>query len=180
MPITYQVIRSNRKTLAIQILPTGKIVVRSPRRARQDDIRAFVESKSNWIETHLARIQSECVSSFKADELEDLRQKTKVLVLERVQYFASVMGVSYNRISVRAQHTRWGSCSNKGNLNFNCVLSLVPPDVLDYVVVHELCHLRFMNHSGEFWLEVEKYFPDFKKCRKWLREEGSALINRIQ
>ena len=98
------------------------------------------------------------------------------MIPERVEYFAKVIGVTYGKITVRNQKTRWGSCSSKGNLNFNCLLMLAPPEVLDYVVVHELCHRKQMNHSKAFWLEVEKVLLNYKEVRKWLKEEGSQMI----
>lgn len=101
------------------------------------------------------------------------------MVTQRAEYYAPLIGVTYNRIAIRAQHTRWGSCSGKGNLNFNCLLALVPAEVLDYTVVHELCHLKEMNHSPKFWGEVEKILPDYKQCRKWLKENGPKVIARI-
>ena len=101
------------------------------------------------------------------------------MVTERVQFYAPLIGVTYNQIAIRAQHTRWGSCSSKGNLNFNCLLALVPPEVLDYVVVHELCHRKELNHSDRFWNEVGKILPDYKDRKKWLKDNGSNLIARI-
>ena len=98
------------------------------------------------------------------------------VIPERVEYFAKVIGVTYGKITIRNQKTRWGSCSSKGNLNFNCLLMLAPSEVLDYVVVHELCHRKQMNHSKAFWLEVEKVLPIYKEVRKWLKEEGSQMI----
>ena len=80
---------------------------------------------------------------------------------------------------MRAQRTRWGSCSSSGNLNFNCLLALVPPAVLDYVVVHELCHRLEMNHSPRFWQEVGRVMPDYEEHKKWLRENGAELIERL-
>ena len=89
------------------------------------------------------------------------------------------MGVSYNRIAIKAQRSRWGSCSTKKNLNFNCLLMLCPEEIQDYVVVHELSHLQEMNHSPAFWAEVGKILPDYKKRRRWLRSQGEALIARL-
>jgi len=94
----------------------------------------------------------------------------------RVEYFANIMGVTYGNITIRNQKTRWGSCSSKGNLNFNCLLMLAPSEILDYVVVHELCHRKQMNHSKAFWLEVEKVLPDYKESIEWLKEEGCQLM----
>lgn len=88
----------------------------------------------------------------------------------RVAYYSKIMGVTVGRITIRNQKTRWGSCSSKGNLNFNYQLYYLPEELLDYVVIHELAHRRHMNHSADFWAEVEKYCPDYKVQRKWLKE----------
>ena len=93
--------------------------------------------------------------------------------------YAPRIGVSYGRITIRSQRTRWGSCSAQGNLNFNCLLSLCPEEVRDYVVIHELCHRKEMNHSPKFWAEVEKVMPDYARHRKWLKENGGSLIARL-
>lgn len=97
------------------------------------------------------------------------------ILTDRVYAYQKRMGVQAKGISIRNQKTRWGSCSSKGNLNFNWRLVMAPLSVLDYVVVHELCHLIHMNHSREFWLEVERYFPDFKAQKKWLKEKALTL-----
>ena len=85
------------------------------------------------------------------------------------------MGVTCGRISIREQKTRWGSCSGQGNLNFNWKLILMPPEILDYVVVHELAHRKQMNHSPAFWAEVERILPDWRERRRWLREKGGEV-----
>ena len=89
------------------------------------------------------------------------------------------MNVQYGRITIRNQKTRWGSCSSKGNLNFNCLLMLAPDEVVDYVVIHELCHLIEMNHSKAFWKQVEQMMPDYKKHRKWLKDHGNEIMERM-
>ena len=90
-----------------------------------------------------------------------------------------MVGTDYGRVTIRCQRTRWGSCSAKGNLNFNCLLLLAPPEALDSVVVHELCHRKHMNHSAAFYAEVLRVFPDYRKWNGWLREHGAALLARV-
>ena len=179
MNVPYQIIKSNRKTIAIQIKPDGQVVVRCPKRMRIEDARRFAESKADWIEKHLARRPPQDVAKYTPKEIEQLREQARKLVTERVRYYAPIVGVTYGQIAIRAQHTRWGSCSSKGNLNFNCLLALVPPEVLDYVVVHELCHRKELNHSARFWSEVEKILPNYHMHRKWLKEHGASLFARF-
>lgn len=93
----------------------------------------------------------------------------------RVDYFHKFTGGEYTSITIRDQKSRWGSCSSKGTLSFNYRLLFAPPRILDYVVVHELCHLTHMNHSKDFWHMVEDFIPDYKVCRQWLREHGHEL-----
>lgn len=177
---SYQIIRSSRKTISIQISPEGTVVVRCPRRLSSRAIQAFVEEKRPWIEKHLARrLARPQLPPFTPEELRALAQQAKQALPERVAHYASLLGVSYGRITVRAQRSRWGSCSAKGNLNFNCLLMLAPPEVQDYVVVHELCHRLELNHSQRFWAWVERIVPDYKLHRKWLKDNGSSLIGRL-
>ena len=173
----YRVIRSDRRTIAIQITPAGEVLVRCPIRIRDAAVRSFVESKSDWIEKHLA--QRPLVQPLTQLQIKELARQAKTVLADRVVYFAQIMGVAYGRVTIRAQHTRWGSCSGKGNLNFNCLLMLAPPQVQDYVVVHELCHLKQMNHSGQFWDEVECVLPDYRIWRKWLKDNGGALLAKL-
>ena len=94
-------------------------------------------------------------------------------------YWAEKIGVSYGRISIRGQKTRWGSCSSKGNLNYNYLLILCPDDVIEYVVIHELCHRIYMNHSKRFWEKIEEFCPNYRQARKWLKQNGNSLIVRL-
>ena len=179
MDVPYQIIKSDRKTIAIQIKADGQVVVRCPKRMRIEEARRFVESKANWIEKHLAKRPAQDVAKYTPQEIGQLREQARKLVTDRVKYYAPIIGVTYNKIAIRTQHTRWGSCSSKGNLNFNCLLALVPPEVLDYVVVHELCHRKELNHSARFWSEVEKVLPNYNVHRKWLKEHGASLFARF-
>ena len=179
IPISYKLIRSDRKTIAVQITPDGNVIVRCPRRMTLEDVNRFLESKADWIVRHLAAINLTEAEKLTQQEIRQLREKARQLVTNRVQYYAPIIGVTYNQISIRSQKTRWGSCSSKGNLSFNCLLALVPPEVLDYVVVHELCHRKELNHSRAFWTLVENVMPDYKLHRKWLSDNGNQLIAKL-
>ena len=178
--LPYQIIRSSRKTIAIQITPDRNVLVRCPSRMPNHEIRKFVESKSHWIQKHLSALKAQPqLPALTQEEIQQLTKKALQIIPERVKYFASQAGVTYGRVTIRHQVSRWGSCSSKGNLNFNCLLMLAPPEVLDYVVVHELCHQKELNHSVRFWTEVEKIMPDYKIRRKWLKDHGNELISRL-
>ena len=96
------------------------------------------------------------------------RQQTESMIMERLPALAGKMGPKYNKVSVKKQKSRWGSCSRMGNLNFNLMLAAVPAEVLDYVVIHELAHLKVLNHSPQFWEIVEAADPGYKSHREWL------------
>lgn len=179
MNLPYQIIKSNRKTIAIQIKPDGQVIVRCPKQMHIADVRRLAESKAERIQKHLAKVSKSSGPKFTTGQIEQLREQAKTRIAERVQHYAPIVGVSYGRITIRTQHTRWGSCSSKGNLNFNCLLALAPKHVMDYVVVHELCHRKELNHSERFWKEVERVLPDYKAQRKWLRENGNEMTSRL-
>lgn len=176
--IHYQIIRSARKTMAIQIRTDGEIVVRAPYPVSDSAIEKFVSDKSGWIANHLPR-QTEGIPVFTDAQVREMAQKALEVIPQRVAYFAPLVGVTYGKITIRNQRTRWGSCSSKGNLNFNCLLMLAPMDVVDYVVVHELCHRKEMNHSPKFWAQVERILPNYKCSKLWLKENGQTLIGRL-
>jgi len=103
------------------------------------------------------------------------REQARAVITERVKLYATRHGFKYRKIRITSARTRWGSCSSMGNLNFTWRLVMAPPEVIDYVVVHELAHLRVNNHSKEFWKQVEGIMPDYKQRLKWLKENGRKL-----
>lgn len=182
-----QVIKSNRKTVAIQINADLTVTMRVPRRATKRDIQKILKEKEGWILKHLEEMKEQqeayeasAPEPLTKEEIKALAEKALVYIPKRVEYFSKLIGVNYGRITIRNQKTRWGSCSSRGNLNFNCLLMLTTPEAIDYVVVHELCHRKQMNHSKAFWSEVEKILPDYKTQVKWLREEGYQIMRRNQ
>lgn len=180
----YEIIRSNRKTLAAEIRQ-GKLIIRAPQKATNVDIEHFINKHMQWIEAHLAESQSLAeavrnIPKLTPEELRALAEQAMRVIPERVAYYAPLVGVTYGRITIRSQTTRWGSCSSKGNLNFNCLLMLAPPEVLDSIVVHELCHRTEMNHSKKFYAEVLRVFPTYRTQEKWLKEHGIELLKRLR
>lgn len=179
-----QIIRSKRRTISIQIKPDGSVQVRAPLRATNRDIERLLVEKQDWINKHVEEALSreerrQQTPKLTPEELKILVEDASIYIPERVRVYAPVIGVDYSRITIRCQKTRWGSCSAKGGLNFNCLLMKMPVDIIDYVVVHELCHRKEMNHSKAFWAEVEKVLPDYKNRRKWLRVHGDEYMKLI-
>ena len=175
------VIRSRRKTMAIEITRDRKVLVRVPMGAPHREVEAFVQSRKDWIRKTLLKLEMQEAAEpagerLSMEEIRDLASRALKWFPGRVAYYAPLVGVSYGRITVRNQKTRWGSCSAKKNLNFNWKLMLAPPDVLDYVVVHELCHLVHMDHSQAFWALVGSVLPDYRVRRRWLKEHGDELM----
>lgn len=175
-PIPYRLVRSRRRTVEIQITSAGEVVVRCPTGMSRGAVQAVVEKKQDWILSHLP---AQSAPPFTPRELEALKARAREILSERVAYYAPLVGVDYGSVTIRAQRTRWGSCSARGNLNFNCLLVLAPPEVVDYVVVHELCHRREMNHGPAFWMLVEGVLPDYQARRQWLNTQGRSLIARL-
>ena len=178
-----RIIRSKRKTVALEIRPDLSVLVRAPYWMADWQIRKFVDEKSDWLYAHLREMEQKQkleaarpkAAPLTPGELQVLADEALRVIPERVRFYAPVVGVTYGRITIRNQRTRWGSCSAKGNLNFNCLLMKAPPEVLDYVVVHELCHLKEMNHSKAFWEEVGKVMPEYETHKLWLKENGWRL-----
>ncbi len=178
-----ELIRSKRKTISIEITSDARVVVRAPMRASVKDINRFIGEKADWIEKHLIKIEERQKELLDNPPKELTKQEIKLLVTKakrvipvKVREYSEILGVDYGRITIRMQKSRWGSCSSKGNLNFNCLLMRTPDEIIDYVVVHELCHLKEMNHSPRFWAEVEKVIPDYKERRKWLKDHGNEIM----
>lgn len=175
----YEWIRSERKTISLEV-KDGKILVRSPKGVSRRQIEEFLQSHRRWIGNRLSAQQAlNALQPLSHGELQKLMEQAREVIPQRVAYYAPLVGVSYGRITIRCQKTRWGSCSAQGNLNFNCLLMLAPPEVLDSVVVHELCHRKQMNHSQRFYEEVLKVYPQYHIHHNWLKTNGAALLARV-
>lgn len=209
----YTLIRSKRKTLALQITPEGEVVVRAPLRLAQREIDRMVGERQEWIAKHRQAVQAqkrakeqfslmdgkfplmgqmfpiEYVAQGKphyADgafylctgQEQQLREQAEQLyrniareeLSRRISFYAPRMGVCPAGLRINGARGRWGSCSGKNSLNFSWRLMLAPEHCINYVVVHELCHILHHDHSAAFWREVERFFPDWKECRKQLAQ----------
>lgn len=184
MEVEYIITKSRRRSISITVSNEGKVLVKAPVEASNKVIEEFLYSKKTWICRRLEKIQTENRKALEMGmiseaELEEIKRKARKVITERVEYYSKLSGISYNRIFIRNQSTRWGSCSAEGNLNFNCLLVLMPLEVLDSVVIHELCHRRQMNHSKAFYAEVYKLCPNYDKLDKWLKANGGAYLKRL-
>ncbi|MCQ2600949.1 MAG: M48 family metallopeptidase [Treponema sp.] len=182
--IEYIIKKSRRRTISVQITPDQKLLVKAPTYTSIKEVEDFLHEKRDWILKQLNRTkvqsqQAAAMGILTDKEIRKLKRDAKKIIPERVEYYAKLSGITYNRIFIRLQKSRWGSCSVEGNLNFNALLALMPLEVLDSVVVHELCHRRHMDHSKDFYDEVLKIFPDYKKWDKWLKQNGAAYQMRV-
>ncbi len=177
MTYDVEIIRTSRKSIGIQINNDGKIIVRAPYFVSEREIKALLESKRAWLDRKLSKIKCD-VPMLTEKEINTLKKRAKQYIPARVAYYSELTGIGYSQITIRCQKTRWGSCSDKGNLNFNCLLMLAPERVLDSVIVHELCHRREMNHSKRFYELVYSIMPDYDTNHRWLTENGPALMAR--
>ena len=178
-----RVIRSRRKTMSVQV-KEGALVVKAPLGTDDAQIREFLGKHIRWIRTHFekARAAEEAAreeGTLSMEEIRELADRALEVIPGRVRYYAGLMGVTYGRITIRNQRSRWGSCSGSGNLNFNCLLMLCPPEVVDSVVVHELAHRLEMNHSERFYSHVRRVYPEYDRWNRWLKDNGSILMKRM-
>lgn len=219
-----KIVRSNRKTIGLQITTRGEIIVRAPNQTSLRDIEKVLDKSKRWIDKKLQKvslIQAKIrpknftegeeflylgekyklvfrKSTSKTLDLHDnfiideklinqpkriceafeswYREEMRSYASDKISIYAKILEVSPNKIRISGAKTRWGSCSGKRNLNFCWRLIMAPEEIVDYVIVHELCHLREMNHSKNFWGLVDDIFPDWKEKRKWLKQNGDFLV----
>ena len=180
----YTIIKSLRKSCFITVERDGTVTIHAPFFMSEKKILEIIEERKEWIEKAQKRIANRTerlnsLTPITSSEINSLKAGAKPIIEEKVRFFADKIGVKYGKITIRSQRTRYGSCSAKGNLNFNCLIMLMPEEIIDYVIVHELCHIKQMNHSRRFWNEVESILPDYKERRKWLKQNGNILIERM-
>ena len=166
----YEIIYSKRKTLSVSVR-NGKVTVRSPLGLSNARITEFLENHRKWIEKHLekSRIIKDTTEEMSKAQIEALRKKARSILTNKTEHYSKIMGLKYGRITITGAKTRFGSCSSKGNISYSYRLMLYPEEAIDYVVVHELAHLKEMNHSKRFYALVENILPDYKERIKLLK-----------
>ena len=184
MEITYVIQKSRRRSISVSVMTDNRVLVKAPYGTTERTVQEFLLSKKDWIKKHLEKQnreeeKAESLGLLSADEIKLIKKQARRVIPQRVEYWANKIGVTYGRIAIRLQSSRWGSCVQNGNLNFNCLLVLMPPEIMDSVVVHELCHRQHMNHSKDFYAEIDQVFPDYKRCNKLLKDNGGIYLKRV-
>ena len=167
-------LKTNRQTRGVRISVStgGEVTVTKSPRVSERQARELVEKRSDWIREKISEMEKrpkKILAHFSIKEYKEFKERTRVLVRDRLPILNQVYGFEVGDISIRNQKTRWGSCSGKKNLNFNYKLFFLPPELADYIIVHELCHLKEMNHSKRFWDLVSRVVPDYNVKRKMIK-----------
>lgn len=172
----YTIVRSGRRTLSIEVKKDGCVIVRAPRWTSEREIEKFLSEKREWIETHIDRANSRDerynYSKYTELEIQELKKRARDMLLALVDKYKTEVGVNPVSVRINRAQTRFGSCSAKNTLNFSCFLMLYPIEAIEYVVVHELCHIKEHNHSRSFYREIERVLPDYRERVRILHEAG--------
>ena len=174
----------------MEITPEGNLIIRAPLHTSDEEILAFARANRDWIAGKLLEMaarrqereaydRQHHIEPLSPAELRELGKAAAEYIPMRAAHYAAIMGVDFGRVTIRNQTTRWGSCSAKKNLNFNVLLMLTPKEVIDSVIVHELAHLKHMDHSPAFYEEVIRYYPEYRKWDRWLKKNGENLMRRL-
>lgn len=168
-----KIIRSNRRTLAVEITKNAEVLVRAPYFVSNAEIEEFLKSRRDWIDKHIKIMQYKLQKYPEPNEYEvqKLKSAAEQILPQLTKKYADAMNAHYKSVKITAAKTRFGSCSKNGSICFSLYLMQYPMQAIEYVVVHELCHLRHFNHSAAFYQEIEKYLPDYKSRRDLLKRE---------
>jgi hypothetical protein len=170
-----KIIRSRRRTIALQILPDGSLIVRAPHRVPLPAIHEIVGQKSSWIEKKQEWLRTKYKPPVKIEFPALYRQQAFTYISQRAKVLAETLNFEYQKLSITNATTRWGSCSGKKTINFSWRLILTPVNIIDYVIIHELVHLKEPNHARGFWQKVAELFPDYREARRWLKDNHHLL-----
>ena len=174
--------KKKRKTLSLRILSPEKAMLSVPRGTTADAIRAFLNARTRWLEKKRNEMKMNGRAGqppFQEEELLRIRKNAPRVLLPLLERRCAETGLYPARVSFRFQKSRWGSCSAKKTVSLNCLLALLEEELADYVIVHELCHLKYPDHSKRFWALVENYCLEYREKRKRLQETGMKYIDRL-
>lgn len=161
----FKLIRTDRKSISLEISPELEVIVRAPLRMKKKDIDAFVISHSDWIEKHI-ELRSQRLANRPPEpdesEIADLKRRAKEVLPRKVAYFSALMGVEAKSVKITSAKKRLGSCSSENGICFSYRVMMYPEDIIDYVVIHELAHIKEHNHSKKFYDIVKRYCPDYE------------------
>lgn len=163
------IVRSDRKTAAIEVTGECRVIFRVPLNFPENEVYTFVRNKRKWIEKALLHQKNRIPEEVFLSEAEELKRKAKEIIPKKVSYYSSLMGLKPTAVKINTAKTRFGSCSSKNSLNFSARLMKYPEEAVDYVIVHELAHIKYHNHSKSFYDLIEKYMPDYKERIKMLK-----------
>ncbi len=171
MEYEYRVIRSKRKTVAIEIDENCNLILRVPKRFSQKSVEALLTKHKSWIETKMASQLEKQKNKvvLNAEQIANLKSKAQKIIPEKVSHYAEIMGLKPTGVKITSAQKRFGSCNGKNSLCFSYILMQYPESAIDYVVVHELAHIVHKNHSRDFYTLVESYLPDYKQRQMLLK-----------
>lgn len=172
--LEFELHRSRRQSISMEITEDLRILVRAPLRMRMEDIERFVSEHEQWAEKHLERVrirrERERRYESSPEAVEQLKKQAAAFIPPRVAYYAQLMGLHPTGVKITSARKRFGSCSGKNSLCFSYQLMMYPPAAIDYVVVHELAHIVHKNHSAAFYRLIEQYLPDYRERIKLLKQ----------
>lgn len=177
--VAYTLRKSKRaRRMRLAVYCDGSVVVTTPHDLREMVVEHFIREKTEWLFSKLEffrQFVDKPITRYSREDYINYKESARAIIQKKVGYFASLHGYRYNRINIKNQKTRWGSCSRKMNLNFNYKLLFLPEKVQDYIIAHELCHLKEFNHSKKFWKLVSSIFPDYLGVKAELKKHGMSL-----
>jgi len=177
----YKLIRSRRRTLALEIAKDATLIIRAPLRMSMEEVSRFIEQKSDWIARKQAsnRRKWQMAASLgekSQAEIDQLKAQAEKMIPARAGYYAYLLGIKHGRVRITNAKTRWGACNRNGDLSFSWRLAMAPAWVVDYVIIHELIHILEHNHSRRYWEKVRVAYPEYKQCKQWLNGNQHLLL----
>ena len=182
MVTSIKVIKMKRKTMQIKIEKDLNVTVKVPYGTSEKVINEFIQNHKTWIENNIKKQKelNDSLISYTDEEIKKMEDDAYKVIPPLVDYYSKLMGVTYSKLCLKHLKSKWGSCSSKGVIDINIRLMATNKEVLEYVIVHELAHLKYMNHSSSFYKFVEKYKPNYKECKAYLKTNGYVIMRAFE